>query len=91
MAKKWKHFRDALKEKRMLIGISFAGMLFALGFWGAMFPQYLFAGDCVKLFREDGQEATEEEREEENLYYGIGTAKPEQIEIKIGILEWAER
>lgn len=91
MTKGWRHFRETLKQEPLLIGVSFAGMLFALGFFGVVFPQYLFTGDCVKLFHEDGREVTEEEREEENLYYGMGTAKPEQIEIKIGILEWAER
>lgn len=91
MIKRRQDLREAVKEGRVLIRIWIAGMLLAMGFWGAAFPQYLFAGDCVKVFRGDGQEATKEEREDENLYLGIGAAKPEQIEIKIGILEWAKR
>ncbi|MDE6949818.1 MAG: hypothetical protein K2P64_02720 [Lachnospiraceae bacterium] len=91
MIKEWRDFWETLKRERILIGMSFVGMLLALGFWGVAFPQYLFTDDCVKLFWADGQEVTEEEREEENLYYRIGTAKQEQIEVKISILEWAER
>lgn len=91
MIKEWRDFWETLKQERILIGMSFVGMLLALGFWGVAFPQYLFTDDCVKLFWADGQEVTEEEREEENLYYRIGTAKQEQIEVKISILEWAER
>ncbi len=91
MIKEWQDFWETLKRERILIGMSFVGMLLALGFWGVAFPQYLFTDDCVKLFWADGQEVTEEEREEENLYYRIGTAKQEQIEVKISILEWAER
>lgn len=91
MIKERRDFRETLKRERLLVGMSFVGMLLALGFWGVAFPQYLFTDDCVKLFRADGQEVTEEEREEENLYYRIGTAKQEQIEVKISILEWAER
>ena len=66
-------------------------MLMAVGFWGIAFPQYFFTGDCVRIFHENGTEMTAEEREDENLYYEISTAKPEQIEVKIGILEWAKR
>lgn len=91
MIKEWQDFWETLKRERILIGMSFVGMLLALGFWGVAFPQYLFTDDCVKLFWADGQEVTEEEREEENLYYRIGTAKQEQIEVRISILEWAER
>lgn len=69
----------------------FAGILLALGFWGIAFPQYLFAGDCVKIFDIDGREVTEEERDDKNLYREISTAKPEQIEVKVSILEWAKR
>lgn len=75
-----------MTEKKKLLGV-----LLALGFWGAAFPQYLFTGDCVKIFDEDGREVTEEEREDDNLYREISTAAPEQIEVKIGILEWAKR
>lgn len=91
MNKKRRDFWKTIKEECILIRWSFVGMLLALGFWGAAFPQYLFTGDCVKIFCADGREATEEEREEQNLYREIGTAKPEQIEVKISILEWAER
>lgn len=91
MIKKIRDIRELLEEERILVGAWFAGMLLALGFWGIAFPQYLFTGDCVKVFCADGQEAEEEERDGENLYRGIGTAKPEQIEVKIGILEWAKR
>lgn len=91
MNKKRQDFWKTIKEEHILIRWSLVGMLLALGFWGAAFPQYLFTGDCVKIFRADGQEATEEEREEKNLYCEIGTAKPEQIEVKISILEWAQR
>lgn len=73
-------------EKKKLLGV-----LFALGFWGVAFPQYLFTGDCVRVFDETGKEMTKEELADENLYRAISTAKPEQIEVKIGILEWAER
>ena len=69
----------------------FFGMLLAVGFWGIMFPQYFFTSDCVRIFKESGEELTEKEREGRNLYYEIGTAKPEQIEVKISFLERAER
>lgn len=67
------------------------GVLLVLGFWGAAFPRYLFTGDCVKVVDQDGNEVTEEEREDVNLYREISTAGPEQIEVKISILEWAKR
>lgn len=67
------------------------GVLLALSFWGVAFPQYFFTGDCVRVFHTDGSEMTQEERADRNLYYEISTAKPEQIEVKIGILEWAKR
>lgn len=67
------------------------GVLLVLGFWGAAFPQYLFTGDCVKVLDQDGNEVPEEEREDRNIYREISTAKPEQIEVKISILEWAKR
>ena len=88
--KRWDFWRT-IKGESALIRASFAGVLLALGFWGVAFPQYLFTGDCVKVFYADGREAEERERENKNLYREIGTAKPEQIEIKIGILEWAKR
>ncbi|MCI8381850.1 MAG: hypothetical protein HFI07_08670 [Lachnospiraceae bacterium] len=72
-------------EKNKLLGV-----LLALAFWGIAFPQYVFTGDCVRIFDRDGKEVTEE-REDENLYREISTAKPEQIEIKISFLERAER
>lgn len=89
MKKERQDLWGTIKEESMLIRASFAGVLLALGFWGVAFPQYLFAGDCVKVFCADGRE--EEEREDKNLYREIGTAKPEQIEVKISILEWAKR
>lgn len=91
MIKNLRDIREFIKEESILVRLWLAGMLFALGFWGIAFPQYLFNGDCVKVFCADGREAEEEEREDENLYRGIGTAKPEQIEVKISILEWAKR
>lgn len=71
-------------EKKKLLGV-----LLALGLWGIAFPQYLFTGDCVRIFDEEGNEISQQESE--NLYRDIGTAKPEQIEVKISILEWAKR
>ena len=66
-------------------------MLLALGFWGIAFPQYLFTGDCVRILDEDGNDITEEAGKDKNLYYEISSAGPEQIEIRISILEWAKR
>lgn len=65
--------------------------LFALSFWGAAFPHYFFTSDCVKLFDKEGNEITGEARKNKNLYAEIGAATSEQIEIKLGILEWAKR
>lgn len=67
------------------------GLLLSAGFWGVAFPQYLFTGDCVRILDEEGEDVTDEAKEEQNLYLAIGGAGPEQIEIKISILEWAER
>ena len=67
------------------------GMLLAASFWGIAFPQYLFTGDCVRIFDENGREATGEKRADRNLYREIGTAEPEQIEIRISFLDRAER
>lgn len=91
MIRKSRNLLGDRKEESILIRASLAGMLLALGFWGAAFPQYLFTGDCVKVFYADGREAKEEEREDKNLYREIGTVKPEQIEVKISVLEWAKR
>lgn len=83
MDKKW--------QESLFVRMALAGMLLALGFWGVAFPQYLFAGDCIKIVDEEGNDVTDKEREEENLYRRISTAKPEQIEVKVSILEWAKR
>lgn len=91
MAEKWRNFCASLRGERILIAASFAGILLAFGFWGVAFPRYLFTGDCVRINDGEGREVTDEEAEEKNLYYEIGTAKPEQIQVKISILEWAER
>ena len=88
MIKTWKSLCAAWREERFFIRTSLAGMLLALGFWGVAFPQYLFTGDCVKIYDEAGNEGMGEAG---NLYREIGTAKPGQIEVKIGILEWADR
>ncbi len=66
-------------------------LLLAVGFWGLAFPKYMFTGDCVRIFDETDRDVTEEAAEDINLYREIGSAKPEQIEIKISVLEWAER
>lgn len=66
-------------------------VLLALGFWGIAFPQYLFTGDCVRILDEEGQDVTEEESREKNLYCEISDAEPGQIEVRISILEWAKR
>lgn len=63
------------------------GLLLSFGFWGIAFPQYLFTGDCVRILDEEGQDVTEEAKEDQNLYLAIGGAKPGQIEVKISILE----
>lgn len=65
-------------------------MLLALGFWGIAFPQYLFTEDCVKIVDEDGRDVTGEVRAKENLFCKIGSATQEQIEVRIGILDWAK-
>lgn len=85
MIKKWRDFCGEMNGKGASVRAYFAGALLALGFWGVAFPQYLFTDDCVQIVFEDGREG---KREDENLYREIGTAKPGQIEIKIGILEW---
>lgn len=69
----------------------FAGLLFSLGFWGIVFPKYLFTGDCVRIVDEEGRDITEETEDDYNLYREISEAEPEQIEVRISILEWAER
>lgn len=70
----------------LLIG----GMLLAAGFWGIAFPQYLFTKDCVKIVNEDEEDITGQEGEEKNLYREICNAKPHQLEVRIGIWEWAK-
>ncbi|MCI8736176.1 MAG: hypothetical protein HFI11_04205 [Lachnospiraceae bacterium] len=67
------------------------GLLLSLGFWGIVFPQYLFTGDCVRVVNEEGQDVTEETEDDKNLYSEISEAGPEQIEVRISILEWAKR
>ena len=67
------------------------GLLLSLGFWGIVFPQYLLTGDCVRIVDEEGQDVTEEAEDDKNLYSEISEAGPEQIEIRISILEWAKR
>lgn len=91
MHKKWQSFCERIEKERLFVGTSLAGMVLALGFWGVAFPQYLFTGDCIKIVDEEGNNVTDKEREEENLYRRISTAKPEQIEVKVSILEWAKR
>lgn len=91
MINQWRDFFREMKAGRAPVMAYLAGALFALGFWGIVFPQYLFADDCVEAAYADGREAAFEERGDENLYRVIGTAAPEQIEIRLGILEWAKR
>lgn len=82
------------KQKEKFItqaAVIFGGLLFSLGFWGIVFPKYLFTGDCVRIVDEEGQDVTEEAGDDRNLYCEISEAGPEQIEVRISILEWAER
>lgn len=65
-------------------------ILLSFGFWGIAFPQYLFTGDCVRIMDEEEQDITDES-DDINLYREIGGAEPEQIEVRISILEWAKR
>lgn len=76
------------KTKRNIQAAALGGLLLSLGFWGIAFPQYLFTGDCVRILDEEGQDITEEAKEDRNLYFAIEGAEPGQIEIKISILEW---
>lgn len=71
--------------------VMFGGLLLSLGFWGIVFPQYLLTGDCVRIVDEQGQDITEETEDDKNLYCEISEAGPEQIEVRISILEWAKR
>lgn len=91
MTKKWRDFGALLKRESLLIRTFLVGMAFGLLSFGAAFPRYLFTGDCVRVFDESGEDVTEKEREKRNLYRDIAEAGPERIEVKIGILEWAER
>lgn len=85
-------FRTKLKEELFCAwtAILVGGMLLAAGFWGIAFPQYLFTKDCVKIVDEDGADVTEQAGEEKNLYREISNAAPHQLEVRIGILEWAK-
>lgn len=80
--------KEKLFTQAMVI---FGGLLFSLGFWGIVFPKYLFTGDCVRIVDEEGQDITEETGEDHNLYREISEAGPEQIEVRISILERLER
>ena len=71
--------------------VMFGGLLLSLGFWGIIFPQYLLTGDCVRIVDEQGQDVIEEAEDDKNLYCEISEAGPEQIEVRISILEWAKR
>jgi len=85
------YMKDRYKEGYFRqAAIILGSMLLALGFWGIAFPQYLFTGDCVRILDEEKQDITEETARDKNLYYEIGNAEPEQIEVKISILEWAK-
>ena len=85
-------FRTKLKEELFCAwtAILVGGMLLAAGFWGIAFPQYLFTKDCVKIVDKDGVDVTKQAREEKNLYCEISNAAPHQLEVRIGILEWAK-
>ena len=76
------------KTNRRIPAAALGGLLLSLGFWGIVFPQYLFTGDCVRILDEEGQDVTEEAEEDRNLYLAIEGAEPGQIEVKISILEW---
>lgn len=80
--------KEKLFTKAVVI---FGGLLFSLGFWGIVFPKYLFTGDCVRIVDEEGRDITGEMGDDHNLYCEISEAGPEQIEVRISILEWAER
>lgn len=77
------------EEKNLNLAVLwFASLVLAAGFWGIAFPRYMFTEDCVRIYDEDGKDVTKEAEEDRNLYREIGSAEPEQIEVKIGILEW---
>ncbi len=87
-------FRDCfikIKSHLVLAIAGISGLILAAGFWGIAFPHYMFMKDSVKIFDEAGEDITEEAGKEKNLYVELGSAEPEQIKIKVGILEWAER
>lgn len=92
MKEKYKIFIENIKERFAVRAAAVVvSTLLALGFWGIAFPQYLFTGDCVRILNEEGEDVTRETGEGKNLYCEIGNAEPEQIEIRISILEWAKR
>ncbi len=90
MTEKLKRAISKIKEEKNPVPavLWLAGLVLAAGFWGIVFPRYMFTEDCVRIYDEDGKDVTEEAGKDRNLYREIGNAEPEQIEMEISILEW---
>lgn len=63
-------------------------IIFALGFWGVLYPELTLTEDTLRIVWEDGKEQEEWERESAaKIYYDLLQAEPKQIKIKSRLLE----
>lgn len=63
-------------------------IIFALGFWGVLYPELTLTEDTLRIVWEDGKEQEEWERESATkIYYDLLQAEPKQIKIKSRLLE----
>lgn len=63
-------------------------VIFALGFWGVLYPELTLTEDTLRIVWADGKEQEEWEKESAaKIYYDLLQAEPKQIKIKSRLLE----
>ena len=79
-----------MKQKICLMWKKSLAILAALGFFGLLYPEFCSFDDTCRIVYET-EDGGEEMPQGSELYYSLLSAKPEEIKIKSGLLEWLSR
>lgn len=80
-----------MKQKICLLWKKSLVLLAALGFFGLLYPEFCIFEDTCRVVYDTEHGGEAEVTEGTELYYSLLSAKPEDIKIKSGLLEWLSR